>query len=648
MIEDYRRARRAGARQVRRDVAEGRYPYPPALDDILRDVGYQGEIPIGAVELDTALIAGTKTRGRQNSFSSSFMPLEDDVSEFARKWSVLVDAMREEGQREPVVAFEFMQRFYVQEGNKRVSVVRFLGTATVTARVTRVVPLLADDDASRAYRAFARFYRVAPVYGIDLPDERAYAELARLVGCDLVDPWPEDRVRDLRSALASFVGAFRRKGGGSLGLGEGCAFLAYARAYGFDAVLGLSPAEADKRVERVWGEFTVASNDEPIAYLEAPGAARASGALGLLDVRRQSTQSRPLRIAFVYDRSPETSGWALLHELARAELEVNSNGSVETASFCDREADEAFDRAIDAAVADGSGLVVTISPKQIQQTLRAAVAHPDIAFLNCSVSLSHSVVKTLSLRMYEVKFLLGALAASVSKNHLVGYVAKSPVFGSVAEINAFALGAAMVDAHARVHLMWLSERDVDWRRGMAEAGVRVVSAREYPHPLAPKDPWGLYVADGEGCERRIAEPVWNWERAYGFVVRALQNEAWYREEAAKRNQALNYWWGMSAGVLDVWVDEGLPRGQRDLVELLRQGVVDGSLEIFSGELRSQEGEIQPAGSPRLSSDAIARMDWLNENVVGSLPAAEWLSRDGVAEVQVSGVIEVPLGIEAER
>ena len=91
MIEDYRKARKLGQRQVQRDVASGRYPYPVALSDILKDRGYQGEVPLGVREIDLALIAGTRTQGRQNSFSRDFMPLLEEDSEFAAKWSALID-----------------------------------------------------------------------------------------------------------------------------------------------------------------------------------------------------------------------------------------------------------------------------------------------------------------------------------------------------------------------------------------------------------------------------------------------------------------------------------------------------------------------------------------------------------------------------
>ena len=83
---------------------------------------------MGTMEIDIDLIAGTRTRGRQNTFATNFMPLPESGSEFSMKWSDLIDSQRAEGIRDPIVVYEFMQRFYVQEGNKRVSVLRYLGS----------------------------------------------------------------------------------------------------------------------------------------------------------------------------------------------------------------------------------------------------------------------------------------------------------------------------------------------------------------------------------------------------------------------------------------------------------------------------------------------------------------------------------------
>ena len=73
-------------------------------------------------------------------------------------------------------------------------------------------------------------------------------------------------------------------------------------------------------------------------------------------------------------------------------------------------------------------------------------------FLNCSINLTSARVQTLYSKMYEPKFILGAIAASVAENHHIGYLANHPLYGTLSEVNAFALGAQMVDPKARVHL----------------------------------------------------------------------------------------------------------------------------------------------------------------------------------------------------
>lgn len=90
------------------------------------------------------------------------MPLLPFNTEFARKWSNLYDIQVTEGYRDPIIVTEFMHRFYVQEGNKRVSVLKFLDAPTVSARVTRLYPGTWDSVESRLYGEFCAFCVSAP------------------------------------------------------------------------------------------------------------------------------------------------------------------------------------------------------------------------------------------------------------------------------------------------------------------------------------------------------------------------------------------------------------------------------------------------------------------------------------------------------
>ena len=201
MIEDYRKACKKGRREVSEAISQGRYPYLPALDDILDGGHGGGEIPVGVREIPMELVVGTKTRSRSNMFSCGFLPIADADTEFAAKWSSLADAQREEGIRDPVVVYEYLQRFYVREGNKRVSVLRSLDAPTIMASITRVMPMPSDEREVRCYHEFVRLYRVAPVYGLVFSQEGSCERLASLLGQNLEEVWPEGLVRSLVATL---------------------------------------------------------------------------------------------------------------------------------------------------------------------------------------------------------------------------------------------------------------------------------------------------------------------------------------------------------------------------------------------------------------------------------------------------------------
>ena len=638
MLEDYRRAHKRAQKELQRDVAAGRYPYPPALDDILKGEGYQGEVPIGTFEIDLSLVAGTRTRGRQNTFSADFMPLPESTSEFAMKWSDLIDSQRAEGIRDPIIVYEFLQRFYVREGNKRVSVLRYLGQPKVLAQVTRVVPMTSDSKTHRIYREFERFFRVAPIYGIFFSEEGGYARLALIAGRDLDTPWPEEEVRALRQAFEAFCEAFHERGGDRLGLLTGDAFLLYVDIYGVSHVRAATAPEVAADVARIWKELVVARDGGRVVYLENPTSSKTSLTTELKNIYKGAVRAKPFRVAFIYERNPLADGWTRLHERGRIKLSERLGALISTKAYPDCADSCDFDLAVEDALDAGADLIVTIQPTQMRDALRAAVSHPEVAFINCSVSLSHSAVRTFSGRLFEVKFLLGAAAAAMAENHLVGYVAESPVFGTVAEINAFALGARLVDSHATVHLKWFSAKDYDWKRELAEEGVRVVSARDFEDPALPDAAWGLYRVNEDGSTTHLANPIWKWGRYYELIVRSIRSETWYREGNRLRGEALNYWWGMSAGIVDVELSDMLPEAQRALVEVLRQPIMSGRLDPFAGVLRDQAGTVVSDGSGRLASDEIVRMRWLNENIVGRLPEQCELSEDGLEHVEVSGVI----------
>ena len=154
MVEDYNKARRLGLKEFHSATSQGRYPYLPVLDEMVEGDGPLAEYPVGLIEIPMSMLAGTKTVGRREAFADNFMPLLESHSEFAFKWSNLYDSQINEGIRDPIKVYEYMHRFYVMEGNKRVSVSKCVGAHGIMGDVTRLMPneKMVDEQSLKLYK----------------------------------------------------------------------------------------------------------------------------------------------------------------------------------------------------------------------------------------------------------------------------------------------------------------------------------------------------------------------------------------------------------------------------------------------------------------------------------------------------------------
>ena len=93
----YKDALKLAQKDYRACVWEGKSPCLPVLDDFVSASNAANAVDLGIVQIPSELIVGTKTRGRTNAFSSNFMPILEDGTEFADKWKRLCNAHLTEG-----------------------------------------------------------------------------------------------------------------------------------------------------------------------------------------------------------------------------------------------------------------------------------------------------------------------------------------------------------------------------------------------------------------------------------------------------------------------------------------------------------------------------------------------------------------------
>lgn len=645
MIDDYLKARKIAEKEYKAKVSAGEYPFLPALDDILPDCDLMTQKHLGIMDIPTELIIGTKTRARQNAFSAGFMPLLEPDSEFADKWSSLYTAQISEGINDPVKVYEYLHKFYVIEGNKRVSVCRYNEMPVISADVIRVMPsadVLAKDP---AYAEFLKFYDATGIYDIVCSRAESYDEIAELLGEDLGHVWSEDTIKSLKSAHWTFLTEYLADHDTPENFRSGDAFVLYLKVYVKDALNHQSPKTVSGRIHKIKKELETEESSSEVELVEKAEDALNAGSLitkagstiSKVIPSLSYTPKHPLKAAFIYDKKIGESSWVADHEKGRLRLEKAYGGTVVTRCFEGCTDSSAFEKAVKKAAAWGADAVFTTAPHQIDDALRAAIKYEDIKFLNCSVNLKRQSVRSYFAKIYEAKFLAGIVAGIYSAadgTHRIGYCSDYPIYGIVAGINAFAIGAAMTDPSVKITLDWTAKADNNWWWKTLDSGIHVMSGVDSLHNSDGSDAYGLcYV---ERCEQgqgndlsgtcritNLATPIWKWGKLYEIIIKTMIEGNYNSREVDKKDRATNYWWGMISGVVDIELSDNISPHTRRLVEVLREDIVNGSFNPFD--------------DMDLSSLDIIKMDWLYENIEGEIPAMESLTDEAKKTVKVSGV-----------
>ena len=628
----YHEALKRGLKEAKACAARGEPAALPSLDELLETKNTLSEVDLGVIQIPAERIVGTKTRGRGASFAPNFMPVMEASSEFAAKWDNLCRAHLDEGIRDAVKAYEYMNRFYIEEGNKRVSVLKFFDAVSVLAHVIRVMPERDGSEEVELYYEFVDFYKYSKINCIEFTKKGSYISLLTVLGKEPDEEWTEEERRRFEAAYYYFRKAYMLSGGAKLQSTCGDALLSYIKVYGYDELTGTSDDEIKKNLHKMWEEVALHEEDTPIELQLDPAQEKQPG----LIAKVLSPSPSVLKVAFLYDGTPETSGWVHEHEAGRVHIQQIYKDKIDTAAYA-RAMDSDPLTVIEQAIDEGCQLIFTTSPRFLQASLRAAVDHPEAVIMNCSLNTSHRYLRSYYTRMYEAKFILGALAGSLSESGKLGYVCDYPIYGQIAGVNAFALGARMANQRARVYLEWSATMGAAAAaESLKSKDIHLISSQDTARfRYDDRSSFGLSYLNGDE-KRLLANPVWKWGVYYEEILRRYFNKT-MQAEYEKSNKALNYYWGMSAGVVDVMYTDALSLTSKHFGDLLKDSIRNNICTPFLTPLVTQSGELIGEGEKNLSLEQIISMDYLVENVIGDIPQYDELSPMGKATVDMAGV-----------
>lgn len=629
---NYKQARAMGRHYLSEHSDSATKGYLYILDDLLDNVEICGEINLGTTEIPIHKILGTRTSARSNAFAGNFMPLLPENTEFGAKWCKLYESHIREGIREPIKVYEYLNRYFVQEGNKRVSVLKYLGAVAIEARVTRLIPKRDESNKQISiYYEFLDFDRRATFDNLWFSHRGGFTGLV-----NLVETWQQEHP-ECKTAIADLINAsfkafrlcYREAGFGTIPITSGDAFLEYLKVYGFKPDRPLDTIR--EQVKSCEAQFKLVSVKDPdtVNTVEQKFPSE-KAALSFF-----SRKPRKLKVAFAFESTPEKCLWTYDHDVARKRLERTLGDKISVVTRYQVPNGENSYGPLKELMEEEPDILFATSPNMSAGALRLSIENPDKTILNCDFAQPKKNIMTYYAKFYEAAFLCGVMAGSMTRTGLLGYTTTMATHpGSTFNLNAFCLGAQLVNPTAHVVNLNLYRVDMsdpyhmEARKELARHGVDIAMCIHQPNtPLVRKGFPGVYAQlyllqsnTGHPSECIGAAAV-DWSVLYNDLVGdSFKTKNSILDITRSGNDSsVHFGWGLNTGILDVLgVDSFMGHNAIRLLNIFKDLIATGKIHPFEGPLYDRDHNMILEKYSTLNLLEIQSMKWLHEAVIDSI------------------------------
>lgn len=275
--------------------------------------------------------------------------------------------------------------------------------------------------------------------------------------------------------------------------------------------------------------------------------------------------------------------------------------------------------AIKELAENGAGLIVLASYAYSSEVQNLVGEYPKIAFATNSAEIHAKNLTSYFVRMYQARYLAGALAGMKTKSNVIGYVAAMNNSEVNRGINAFTLGVQRVNPNAKVVVIWTGawqdeEREaINAARLIEEVGADVLTYHqdeETVGKVAEKYDVDFIsynaVLDGFS-DHYLASITCDWELYYtNMLQRYLKGEI---------NSVKNNWIGIDRGAVALSIHSpAVDEKMKFKIDSMRQELINNKF-IFSGPIYDNKGNLRCEEGDAISDDVLLEdINWLIKGV----------------------------------
>jgi simple sugar transport system substrate-binding protein len=345
-------------------------------------------------------------------------------------------------------------------------------------------------------------------------------------------------------------------------------------------------------------------------------------ALAIVFAAGAASAAEKLKVGFIYVGPVGDHGWTYQHDQGRLAVEKEFGDKVETI-YVEKVAEGPdAERAIERLARQDVGLIFTTSFGYMNPTLKVAKRFPKVKFEHATGFKQSKNVATYNARFYEGRYIIGQIAAQVSKSGVAGYIASFPIPEVVMGINAFILGAQTINPDFKLKVIWVNSwfdpgKEADAAKVLIGQGADIITQHtDSTAPLQIAADKGVF-AFGQASDMIAFAPkaqltsiVDNWAPYYIERTKAVLDGTW---------KSADTWKGLAAGTVEMAPYTNLPADVVKMAQDTEAKIKSGELHPFKGPVYKQDGsEALPAGK-NLDDGTLLGMNWYVKGVDGQLP-----------------------------
>lgn len=229
-------------------------PYLNAMENTLDESSIAERVDLGILEIPVRQIVGSVSDSDEMLYTYDFMPLAEDASEFADSWCRMYqEYLSTRGLTDPIECVEYMGKFYVIDGKKRVSVLKAHGEIRVNAHVVRLVPVLHDDAQVKKYADFLNVFSKTRLYQVELSNAEDFPKLQKAMGLAADQEWNES---DQYHYMFTYIGVERvylALLGAYASVTAADVFVKLLDKYSFSEIRAMLPWDLEKEIADIIG-----------------------------------------------------------------------------------------------------------------------------------------------------------------------------------------------------------------------------------------------------------------------------------------------------------------------------------------------------------------------------------------------------------